>query len=68
MTAVPRKILLNLVDTSAEPLLLAQVDRGDWPVSLANSAFGRLDDDMNPLGQPFADVMERLVGRELARR
>lgn len=67
MTAVPRKILLNLVNASAEPLLLARVDRADWPVSLANAAFGSLDDSLKPVGQPFVDVIERLVGREPAR-
>ena len=66
MTAVPRKILLSLVGTSAEPLLLARIDRPDWPVALANSAFALLDGGADPVGQPFADVVERLIGRELA--
>jgi diguanylate cyclase (GGDEF)-like protein len=66
MTAVSRKILLNLVDASAEPLLLARIDRPEWPVALANAAFELLDGGGDPVGKPFADVIERLVGRELA--
>lgn len=66
MTAVPRKILLSLVGASAEPLLLARIDRPEWPIELANAAFEMLDVETNPVGQPFADVIERLVGRELA--
>lgn len=66
MTAVPAKILLNLVDAGVEPLLLARVDRPDWPVALANLAFRDLDGGADAAGQPFADVVERLVGREVA--
>lgn len=66
MSAVPAKILLNLVDAGVEPLLLARVDRPDWPVALANLAFRDLDGGADAAGQPFADVVERLVGREVA--
>ena len=66
MSAVPTRILHSLVDDGVEPLLLARVDRPDWPVALSNLAFRDLDGGTDATGQPFADVVERLVGREVA--
>lgn len=66
MKPLPRKVLLELLAGSAEPLLVARVDRPDWPVVLTNPAFQSLADDSASIGQPLADVVERLIGRELA--
>jgi diguanylate cyclase (GGDEF)-like protein len=61
-----REVLAQLIGGSAEPLLVARVDSGDWPVVLSNPAFDALARSKSPLAQPFADVIERLIGREYA--
>ncbi len=66
MKPLPEKLLLELIDGSSEPLLVARVDRPDWPVVLANSAFLALADRASVPSQPLADVIEPLIGRELA--
>ena len=58
--------LVQLIDGSAEPVLVARVDSGDWPVVLCNAAFDSLARAASALEQPFADVIERLIGREHA--
>jgi len=65
MTAVNRKVLEQVLAGTAEPLLVVRIDQPDWPVALANPAFSSVTDD-EVLGQPFADVIEDLAGRELA--
>lgn len=65
MKSINRKILEQVIAASAEPLLLVRVDHPDWPVALANAAFESIGGkDMR--NQPFADVVEQLVGRDLA--
>lgn len=59
-------ILEQLIDASAEPLLVARVDRPDWPVVLASAAFAALSGGKPALDRPLADVVEQLIGRELA--
>ena len=66
MKPLANELLLRLIDASAEPLLVARVDQPDWPVVLANPAFEALADNGKIRKQPFADVIERLIGRELA--
>ncbi|MGH8195450.1 MAG: GGDEF domain-containing protein [Woeseiaceae bacterium] len=61
-----REILEQLIAASAEPLVVARVDRPDWPVVLCNPAFAALSGDMPALERPLADVVEQLIGRELA--
>ncbi len=61
-----REILEQLIDASAEPLLVARVDRPDWPVVLASAAFAGIAGDKPALERPLADVVEQLIGRELA--
>jgi len=61
-----RKILQQLVDGSAEAVLVARTDRPDWPVALCNPAFGNISANGEALGQPFADVVEEMFGRDLA--
>lgn len=63
--ALQREVLTQLLDASAEPLLVARVDRPDWPVVLANAAFGAIASGKPALDRPLADVVEQLIGREL---
>ncbi len=58
-------ILEQLIDGSAEPLLVARVDRPDWPVVLQSAAFTALSGVKPVLERPLADVVEQLIGREL---
>lgn len=59
-------ILEQVIAGSTEPLLVARVDSADWPVVLCNPAFEAISRADAPLQQPFADVVEKLIGRELA--
>lgn len=61
-----RDILEQLIGASAEPMLVARVDRPDWPVVLANPAFAALTGKATALDAPLADIVEQLIGRELA--
>lgn len=65
MQAIEPQILREALAGTAEPLLIVSVDQPDWPVVFANTAFesvcrGGVE------GQPFADVVESLGGRDLA--
>lgn len=66
LKALHRDLLEQLIDASAEPLLVARVDRPDWPVVLCNSAFAALSAEKPALERPLADVVEQMIGRELA--
>jgi diguanylate cyclase (GGDEF)-like protein len=66
MKTLQRKILEQLIAGSAEPVIVARIDRPDWPVALCNPAFDAISGGDVALKRPFADVVERLVGRELA--
>ena len=66
MTNVQQEILEQLIDASAEPVLVASTTRPDWPVVLSNRAFGRIYGGDEPAERPLADVVERLLGRDLA--
>jgi diguanylate cyclase (GGDEF)-like protein len=66
MKKLKREILEQLIAGSAEPVMVARVDRPDWPVVLCNQAFDVLTGNRSVLAEPFADVIEHLVGRELA--
>ena len=65
MTTVSRKILEQVIAATTEPLLVVRVDQPDWPVVMANPAFGMIS-ETEVLKKPFADVVEELAGRELA--
>jgi diguanylate cyclase (GGDEF)-like protein len=65
MKLVNRKILEQVIASSIEPLLIVSLEHTDWPVVLANPAFESIGGD-GALQQPFADVIEALVGREIA--
>lgn len=66
MKTLPRNILEKLIAGSAEPLLVARIDSPDWPVVLGNPPFEAIAGGAPLLQQPMADVVERLLGRELA--
>jgi diguanylate cyclase (GGDEF)-like protein len=63
MTALKRNILTQLIDGSAEPIIVAKVSSSDWPVVLCNPAFAAVAGEIEIVGQPFADVAEQLLGR-----
>jgi len=65
MKSVDRKILEQVIAASVEPIMIVSLGHTDWPVVLANPAFESIGGD-GALQQPFADVIEALVGREIA--
>jgi diguanylate cyclase (GGDEF)-like protein len=66
MKTLRRRTLEQLVAGSAEPIMVACVDSPDWPVILSNPAFEAIAGNDSTSGRPFADVVEQMVGRELA--
>ncbi len=66
MKGLRRDILEQLVADSAEPIVVAQISSPDWPVVLCNPAFANVTRKEAIEKQPFADVIEDLVGRDLA--
>lgn len=66
MKALQRTILEQLIAGSAEPIVVARVDRPDWPVVLCNEAFDAIGGEQAATNRPFADVVEQMIGRELA--
>jgi diguanylate cyclase (GGDEF)-like protein len=65
LKSINRKILEQVIAASAEPLLIVRIDHPDWPVVLSNAAFESIGgEDIRQ--KPFADVVEQLVGRDLA--
>ena len=66
MKPLQRKILEQLIAGSAEPLVVAQINSPDWPVVLCNPAFEGIAGATDVQQKPFADVVEQLVGRDLA--
>ena len=66
MKKLKKELLEQLLQGTSEPLLVARVDHPDWPVALSNDAFDELADNDGVLGQPLADVIENLAGRDLA--
>jgi len=66
MKKLQRDVLEQLVMGSSEPFFLARVDHPDWPVALCNPAFDTVAGKLKVLGEPLADVVEHLIGRDLA--
>ncbi len=66
MTELKRDILAQLIEGSAEPLIVARINHPDWPVVLANAAFTSIAGRTDTIDRPLADVVEELVGRDLA--
>lgn len=65
MKKLRRDILVQLLDISAEPLMVVRVNHPDWPVAYCNGACASIA-GIDVLGKPFAEVVEDLLGRELA--
>jgi diguanylate cyclase (GGDEF)-like protein len=63
--SIKPEILEQAIAVAAEPLIIVRVDHPDWPVALCNHAFASIRGD-DCREQPFADVIEQLVGREAA--
>lgn len=63
--SIDTQILEQVLLATAEPLVIARVDRPDWPVELCNAAFDAIQ-GKDCRGSPLADVIEELVGREVA--
>ena len=61
MKTLQGKMLEQLVDGSSEPIIVAHVDRPDWPVVLCNPAFEAIAGNIPALERPFADVVEQLI-------
>jgi diguanylate cyclase (GGDEF)-like protein len=66
MKKLKRSVLEQLISGSVEPMLVARIDLPDWPVVLGNVAFEGLAGGKSVLEEPFADVIEQLLGRDLA--
>lgn len=66
MKGLQRDILEQLLAGSAEPIVVAHVSSPEWPVVLYNPAFADIASATSIDKQPFADVIEQLVGRDLA--
>lgn len=65
MSKVDSGILAQVIQSTAEPVAIVDLDRSDWPVVFGNAAFAAIAGDAS-VDQPFADVIEALLGRELA--
>ncbi|MDA0705354.1 MAG: GGDEF domain-containing protein [Proteobacteria bacterium] len=65
MSSLSCEVLEQVVQASAEPLLIARIDHPEWPVVLTNAAFESIG-GADGRGKPFADVIGQLVGRDLA--
>lgn len=65
MKSVNPEILEQVIAESAEPVVIVRVDHSEWPVALSNPAFEAIG-GRDVVGKPFADVIEQIVGRELA--
>jgi len=66
MKALRQNILRQIIDDSAEPVVVADINSTDWPVVLCNPALEALAGKATIHGQPFADVVEKLFDRTLA--
>ena len=66
MISLANDLLLRVIDASGEPLAVVRVDQPDWPMVLVNAAFENLTGEKKLRNQSFADIVERLIGRELA--
>ena len=65
MKQVDRRILEQVIAATTEPLVVVCIDQPDWPVVVANPAFENIGGE-DVLEKPFADVVEKLAGRDTA--
>jgi diguanylate cyclase (GGDEF)-like protein len=64
VSAIDERILEQVLAAAGEPIVIVRVDHPDWPVALASESFATIGGDS--VDRPFADVVEQLVGRDLA--
>lgn len=65
MSGISSSALVQVLEDAREPLLIVRVDHTDWPVAFANAAFASIA-GADTVSRPIADVIEAMVGRELA--
>lgn len=65
MKAIERGILEQVVGEFSEPVIVIHLGHNDWPIALVNQAFAGISNE-DVAGKPFADVIEALLGRDLA--
>jgi len=63
--AISQHILEQVIGASREAVLVVDLGHTDWPVVIANPAFEHFG-GADTVGRPMADVIEALVGRDLA--
>ena len=65
MSTPDHNVLTQVISASVDAVTIVRLDHPDWPIVLANPAFVKIGGD-DVLDKPFADVIESLVGREIA--
>ncbi len=65
MTGISQQVLEQVIGASREAVLVVHLGHSDWPVVIANPAFEDFGGS-GQVGRPVADVIEGLVGRDLA--
>ena len=65
MEPVDPNILEQVIAGTTEPVIVVRLDQSEWPVAIGNPAFATVFGE-DPVGKSFADVIENLVGRDLA--
>ena len=65
MTDIDQAIFEQVINGSSEAVVIVRLDHTDWPIVLANAAFEEIGGE-GAQSRPFAEVIETLVGRDLA--
>ncbi|MDJ0917280.1 MAG: diguanylate cyclase [Woeseiaceae bacterium] len=65
MDRLSKHHLLQVLTDIGEPLLIVSLDKPDWPIVFSNEAFASIAKD-EATSEGFADLMDRLLGREMA--
>ncbi|MDJ0759735.1 MAG: diguanylate cyclase [Woeseiaceae bacterium] len=65
MDRLSKHHLLQVLTDIGEPLLIVSLDKPDWPIVFSNDAFASIAKD-EATSECFADLMDRLLGREMA--
>jgi diguanylate cyclase (GGDEF)-like protein len=65
MSDINGDVLEQVIGATREAVLLVDLEHSEWPVRLANRAFAELGGE-GAVGRPVADVVEALIGRDLA--
>ena len=65
MSDISADVLRSIVEQSAEPIVVLDVDDADWPVAIANPAFVEIAGE-DVLSRPFNELIANLVSRTSA--